>query len=1007
MFNPTISETTETFSETEAASTGTFAYTIDDRNSETGIGRDEAGIGSLNFGDLMWLNQFTVFPEANVIKAISLAWGTPVRPAFTISGKPIIVALYQDPNDDGDPSDAVLLATASAQVTNPNTDQFVTVPIAPTTVSGSFFVGALFPNLPFLTSPWVAPLDTTEPMENRSWFTTAAGGSFNIDNLSANGTLTLTEDAGFSGNWLLRAEAEIDPLLLEIAVDTTIDELDGDTSSIFSLRDNPGGTGISLREAIVVANNTIASSIVIKLTGGQTYDLEIDGVGNDVATSGDLDINPGNLTILAVGNGTATIDANGLDRVFDVLRGATLTLENITVTGGVREFVGGGISNNGILTLTNSFVVENSGTFGGGIYNAPSGKVTLIDSVVSGNNASSDGGGIFNNSQTESLATDLLGEIDLIRSTVSNNTADQNGGGIASFIGIVALTDSTVEKNLAVADGGGIAMKGTSFTVESDPASSLTLTNSTISGNRASGSGGGISSESKTAVDDTVTIINTTLSNNTAEVNGGGISNQEAKIILIDSTVVRENTAAANGGGIYSSGLTSEAIVEKSIVSDNNAGTGGGIYSGFSSNTIVYSSSISYNKAVVDGGGLVSDTGARTDLLNSTVSGNRANNNGGGIYNQPFLAAVDPLSGTIIGTASFGGTTNLHNSTVTENIGNGGGIANLKFTSSNIRAASGIVNAQNSIIAGNSSTDISGSVNGNNNNLLGNLKSAEGSIGSGSDIVEPNPGLAPLADNGGPTLTHALLPSSRAIDAGNNAKIFPDQFDLDDDGNKTEPFPFDQRRLERIFDGNADGVAIVDIGAFEFAGAEPEPEPKFTLNLGTTGDDILDLSTSSTEQVLFSGTGNDQIQADDTSQNLRRLYTGTGDDVVKVGSNQRVFGGDGNDVLDASVGGSGNRLYGGDGNDNLIANSNTLLAGGAGTDIFLFVEGDNGAMPQNNTIIDFKDDEDKLKLSGSLSLEQLTIGSDSNDNATISRGDDLIATLLGIDKILITAADFT
>ena len=75
------------------------------------------------------------------ITSVDVAWGP------MTNGKPSTVLVYQDPNNDGDPSDAVLLTTADTTVANAGTDTFTSVPISPVTVSGKFFVGVLVRNL--------------------------------------------------------------------------------------------------------------------------------------------------------------------------------------------------------------------------------------------------------------------------------------------------------------------------------------------------------------------------------------------------------------------------------------------------------------------------------------------------------------------------------------------------------------------------------------------------------------------------------------------------------------------------------------------------------------------------------------------------------------------------------------------------------------------------------------------------------------------------------------------
>jgi CSLREA domain-containing protein len=153
-----------------------------------------------------------------------------------------------------------------------------------------------------------------------------------------------------------------------------------------------------------------------------------------------------------------------------------LALTNITVTGNENYWSrGGGIGNRGTITLTNSTVSENRGVNGGGIFNE-AGEVYLINSTVSGNDATlGRGGGIFN---TELFG--FPGTVSITNSTVSGNYSRQ-GGGIFN-VGILSLTNSTVSGNTATflsgpdfyGWGGGVHNGGTA-----------SLTNSTVSDNRA------------------------------------------------------------------------------------------------------------------------------------------------------------------------------------------------------------------------------------------------------------------------------------------------------------------------------------------------------------------------------------------------------------------------------------------------------------------------------------------------------------------------------------------
>ena len=76
--------------------------------------------------------------------------------------------------------------------------------------------------------------------------------------------------------------------------------------------------------------------------------------------------------------------------------------------------------------------------------------------------------------------------------------------------------------------------------------------------------------------------------------------------------------------------------------------------------------------------------------------------------------------------------------------------------------------------------------------------------------VVSDPKIGPLADNGGKTMTHALLPGSPAIDAATGGGSAP---------------AIDQRDVSRPLDGNGDGTATNDIGAYEFDPSAPPPTP--------------------------------------------------------------------------------------------------------------------------------------------------------------------------------------
>jgi predicted outer membrane repeat protein len=220
--------------------------------------------------------------------------------------------------------------------------------------------------------------------------------------------------------------------------------------------------------------------------------------------------------------------------------------------------------------------------------------------------------------------------------------------------------------------------------------------------------------------------------------------------------------AAGNGGGIYTRGDTN--LVRSDVTHNTSLGSGGGIYS----RTIhISDSTIAENSASLNGGGISYEYGGN-QITNTTVSGNNAGQHGGGIYSNSSIGYVtnSTISGNVA-TMDGGGIhsnllTYLEYSTVTANTagGVGGGFLNDGVT----------VRVVGSIVSGNDANGIPnnlvGSFDGGGYNLLGDGDDLQ----NASDLTGINdPMLGPLANNGGPTLTHVPLPGSPALDGGDPA----------------------------------------------------------------------------------------------------------------------------------------------------------------------------------------------------------------------------------------------
>jgi adhesin HecA-like repeat protein len=158
-----------------------------------------------------------------------------------------------------------------------------------------------------------------------------------------------------------------------------------------------------------------------------------------------------NLTLIGAGDGNGAgntiLQATGSSSAITIPDGRTVSVQHLRITGGTLVNGGGGITNDGALTLTGCTVSSNSGSAGGGIFS--SSALTLNGCVVSGNTGN-DGGGVFNQ-----------GSLELVNSEISGNTAGGIGGGIANLGGSVKLDSaSRVVGNQANANdpdiGGGI-----------------------------------------------------------------------------------------------------------------------------------------------------------------------------------------------------------------------------------------------------------------------------------------------------------------------------------------------------------------------------------------------------------------------------------------------------------------------------------------------------------------------------------------------------------------------
>jgi hypothetical protein len=299
--------------------------------------------------------------------------------------------------------------------------------------------------------------------------------------------------------------------------------------------------------------------------------------------------------------------------------------------------------------------------------------------------------------------------------------------------GDLDITDAvTIEGDPA---GGTIidAKGGKDRAFEVQPGGSLTLRHVTIKGGTAAVDGGAVFSVG------TLTIENSVISGNKALNSGGGVACEDGTCTLTD-VVITKNKAVGNDGGALEADPDVTATLLRVTMSKNSAGD--------------------------TGGGVDSDDGATVSITDSTVSGNKSKNEGGGL--DPSIGTVTVTNTTISGNKSTkgggiqlesGGVLTLDHVTIANNKAKeGGGLWTEAGTVPTLTAT---------LIAANKPFDCFGPITSNGSNLIGAVDGCDisgdttGNITGGPKPVKPVKALlAPLKDNGGPTLTHALKPGS-------------------------------------------------------------------------------------------------------------------------------------------------------------------------------------------------------------------------------------------------------
>jgi uncharacterized repeat protein (TIGR01451 family) len=493
----------------------------------------------------------------------------------------------------------------------------------------------------------------------------------------------------------------------------------------------------SLIEAIDNANADAASHAdcaagsgadTIELASGASYTLT--AVHNNSGGNNGLPVISSTITV----NGHVATIARSTAvtvtfRFFNVATAGQLTLNEITFRNGSGG-TGGAIVNSGVLMVNDSDFRNNNGGFGAAIFNNPLTSTLTINNSVFEANTTGGGGAIYNQ-----------GVMTVNDSLVVNNNTGGNGAGIINNR-TATINGSTIQGNTSGFIGGGLFNNGEGAV--------LTINHSMVMSNTTGQGGGGIGNLAGNDGSVTVIVNHSLISGNsstgsdpTSAVGGGivnglyaGNDNALAIVEVYDSTI--EGNTARNGGGLANvvpgvvTSATVQMVINRSTINGNTA-DGSGLQFG-------------------NGGGIL-NVDSEVTVVNSTVSGNAANGSGtlsgvgGGLANAGFNAPA---------------VTGLTNATIASNtaVADGSGLANGNL------GGGATITSENTVVAGNDCFNTAGTY----TSLDHNLEEGDScNFDQANDQTNIDPMIGPLADNGGPTETHALLEGSPAIDEAANA----------------------------------------------------------------------------------------------------------------------------------------------------------------------------------------------------------------------------------------------
>lgn len=501
----------------------------------------------------------------------------------------------------------------------------------------------------------------------------------------------------------------------------------------------------------------------IDLDAGCTY--EFDEAYDELVIYGDNALPIVSTPISIHGNGAtitrSTAEGTPEFRFFFIDSDGSLTLEDVTVTNGyarsatdIYDSGGAVLSIDGDVAITNGTFADNLSKVSGGAIVVVRGGLSISNStfernlIVRETGAGGDGGAVAVHEGAQLAVSD---------STFADNLATA-GGAIHVFKTSSTITSCTFSANNGEGHGGGAI---------SAEASDLSVINSEFIANEATISCGAIEftghsfdGYTLTLFDVDFSITGSIFTENEADQGAGAVCLTNAPNLTITNTTFDSNEAAA-ASEYYNSGMggairirevvenvTTDVTISESSFFRNRADEGGAIYDAAGSSISIGSSTFADNIGDYGPAGIQSD--GNLNIVNSTFSGNTSD----------CSSFSDGSCGIAIHSSRSAG---IIYSTIVENTGSESDAA--------VFSQGGVIKINGSIMANNIGSDCGKSAGGS----LGTSSAGLDSDGSCLAPLTDDPLVAPLADNGGTTQTHALQSGSPAIDAGPASCVATDQ----------------------------------------------------------------------------------------------------------------------------------------------------------------------------------------------------------------------------------------